>query len=1785
MKKEKNNGSSKRLVIILSLCLALLVALGAFSFAWIRNYVDVDNVEITTGKMLYNFKLYRVNNGVVTPVTFFDTNVAAEAAAGNSEAKLEKDLGVNTPVINIDNGEEVFFVIEKYNDSIDFDVAISFDNDGCPDNFEYIGQMNYAMADDSSSISAVNSQAALEAYLKAPGANSAKAENLGNIWNTVQKTSLSGNQKYALIRLKLAKNEGSSADLEGSSFPFRVSFCVAQKGALPDDMQVDKFYVDDPTTLENAMQNYGFGDEIYITQSVNYTGDLVFTRPCSITLIRSTLTLKGNLVFSYMYGDKFTLNTVSDGHIKIEKNNNTGGNFQIDLPNTTIEIAGANNDADGKADIYVEGSFTANASKSENEGLLFRGTRICNINVENGNYVYSSELKPILINGSSRISISNRTRLGKLSVNFQCRKFILENNGYIEKIDLSSMAQDITLLSSPCILIDNAGTVGTDDNVILLPAWSRKFNKDDKASAEDNTHIIANKGSGKMLAITPNNTFDEAASIINSGKFFFSKGDKEEGGYRDDIDYMLRTEFVETVGGDKTKVVIHYETPSPNILREEAYQDLAVLTNLKSYVDYYSSKGVIAAANQLKEVTIICYGDKTLTAPPLRSGSKTEYETSTDYDYNFIKTMTAVTTLDLSDAVSENKKVPDNAFKGMSALTSVQMSESDTIWGKRIFTGTGVDEITFPQSLTTLDNHRDSFNDVDSQEVLDDIKYVYTSITIVDGFYFDPSVKQYLFTPDTYSYNAYRALDSNVYWKSKIFMNNGVRQFKDFFLRYDPDTTDSAPTCEFVLYAGGLDANGNLQSWVDDERNDCGFNFQRININGKFYTITSFDSYALFDKLVCEEALEIVLTDSVTYIGEYAFACGPDMRATLGLTAVTIEGNPDVMGSAFTSIDTLVSFSAPELTTLKGGSNLSNNDVLKTVYMPKLSVVEGSNDLAKCKSLEKVDIGVISRTEANKNFYTSQDDYSFAKFFIHTENAMAASTYKTALAADYRYIFVKESYAKLYRNISTYTGVTSMGENSLDALIAADENGNDLVDGKQLAYYYVIDGANARLVACLLPEINELGNDYTTIGSFKHNGITYPVNYIGSAAYHFTSITAQNITISDGVTELGAYSFDARIDNSFNSFKKNCITLNLNNVHTAGKCAFYKMDMVRIVGEKLEEVGQDTLSFNLNLFVAYLPNLSRSRPANTGGTIYEVFTDCTSLRIAYTGISKDIAFDGDKTRKASYIRFINAENADNSINIPNVNTVINSFSAIPTSSFLRNYVNVNSSFDKIYLSDYYSYSVNLKGMSEDIVLPGYIYYEEADGSLTLIAVSPDVLKFGDYGETGKDYVTPNALYLDNDGKYVSVDNGTAVKYRVTKISKYAYGAAKFNGLDSFTIGSNIKEIGDFGLFGTAYQNSNTDEIMLEKVEHLNLSNVEILGKSACKGAMIYSLTANNLKVLSEAAFSGCTNLKSVYLPAFEEAKGAIVFDACVALESATFGPNARKFYNAMFQGAKSLKKITILNSNEVVTLNSTSATLVSGNENPVFVHVPGAIHKAYTDKYSSGFGGIPSSNIKKFGAATQVNGVMYYWDVLNEADKTAYIDYVEGTIPSNLVFPAELGGYSIASVSVDAISMLSNVYTLELPANMQYLTFNTADLSSSIREIKISADNNKFKAVDGVLYSKDGKTLYIYPKGKLDQSFTVNSNVTEIAYRAFYGANNIVTLTIEGAVTIRDQAFEGVGFKTIVFTNANASVFSGRNIFLEANAKLKINVPSASFDNYKAGVIVEYSIIDKFVRV
>lgn len=85
------------------------------------------------------------------------------------------------------------------------------------------------------------------------------------------------------------------------------------------------------------------------------------------------------------------------------------------------------------------------------------------------------------------------------------------------------------------------------------------------------------------------------------------------------------------------------------------------------------------------------------------------------------------------------------------------------------------------------------------------------------------------------------------------------------------------------------------------------------------------------------------------------------------------------------------------------------------------------------------------------------------------------------------------------------------------------------------------------------------------------------------------------------------------------------------------------------------------------------------------------------------------------------------------------------------------------------------------------------------------------------------------------------------------------------------------------------------------------------------------------------------------------------------------------------------------------------------------------------------------------------------------------------------------------------------------------------DFNDSISEnITVNQDNKYFKVVDDILFSKDGKILYIYMQKKTDENYIVPSGVEVIEADAFTGHKYLKNVVIsEGVRKIRQYAFAG----------------------------------------------------------
>ena len=109
------------------------------------------------------------------------------------------------------------------------------------------------------------------------------------------------------------------------------------------------------------------------------------------------------------------------------------------------------------------------------------------------------------------------------------------------------------------------------------------------------------------------------------------------------------------------------------------------------------------------------------------------------------------------------------------------------------------------------------------------------------------------------------------------------------------------------------------------------------------------------------------------------------------------------------------------------------------------------------------------------------------------------------------------------------------------------------------------------------------------------------------------------------------------------------------------------------------------------------------------------------------------------------------------------------------------------------------------------------------------------------------------------------------------------------------------------------------------------------------------------------------------------------------------------------------------------------------------------------------------------------------------------------------------GGGISANPSKGGLSSTSNL-TLEIKKTVE--SVNLADLSNFNTKFKIEVDKDStyLKFEDGVLYSKDGKTLVFCPITTAKDIFTVPSTVEKIGYMAFINCEKIKTYVIPNSV-------------------------------------------------------------------
>lgn len=116
---------------------------------------------------------------------------------------------------------------------------------------------------------------------------------------------------------------------------------------------------------------------------------------------------------------------------------------------------------------------------------------------------------------------------------------------------------------------------------------------------------------------------------------------------------------------------------------------------------------------------------------------------------------------------------------------------------------------------------------------------------------------------------------------------------------------------------------------------------------------------------------------------------------------------------------------------------------------------------------------------------------------------------------------------------------------------------------------------------------------------------------------------------------------------------------------------------------------------------------------------------------------------------------------------------------------------------------------------------------------------------------------------------------------------------------------------------------------------------------------------------------------------------------------------------------------------------------------------------------------------------------------------------------------------SVTAIYKEALRNCRNLTSFTLPAQVTTFSHDALTMCLGLTEINVEPGNPNFRAVDGVLFTMDGKTLIQYPRARTAATYAVPAGVENINSYAFYNSKLTDVTLPEGLKYIGTSAFGG----------------------------------------------------------
>lgn len=151
-------------------------------------------------------------------------------------------------------------------------------------------------------------------------------------------------------------------------------------------------------------------------------------------------------------------------------------------------------------------------------------------------------------------------------------------------------------------------------------------------------------------------------------------------------------------------------------------------------------------------------------------------------------------------------------------------------------------------------------------------------------------------------------------------------------------------------------------------------------------------------------------------------------------------------------------------------------------------------------------------------------------------------------------------------------------------------------------------------------------------------------------------------------------------------------------------------------------------------------------------------------------------------------------------------------------------------------------------------------------------------------------------------------------------------------------------------------------------------------------------------------------------------------------------------------------------------------------------------------------------------------------------------------------------------ISIASEAIINNyIQTINISSSVNNISTSSYVFTTpNLKTINVDSSNATYTSINGVLFSKDKKILYLYPAGKTDSTYNIPSGTTTIGEDAFYNTSNLKHINIPNTVTeIETEGFGYTkGLEDIVIPSSVKEF--GAQLFIECPNLKKVTISANS---------------------